>query len=122
MSLSIIMPAIVLGLSFFLKMFVDRQTTANDAIGSALELPVDIIFLSISLIVGFILTPSANALMGFAWFGCYLVLAILIVFIWRRSTHNHINDGKYMFLGFFNYLLSISSLYFSIKLLTGGIQ
>lgn len=122
MYLSIIMPAIVLGLSFFLKMFIDRQTTANDAIGSALELPVDIVFLSISLIVGFILTPKANTLMGFAWFGCYLVLAVLIVFIWRRSTNNHINNGKYVGLGFLNYLLSIFSLYFSIKLLTGGMQ
>lgn len=122
MSLSIIMPTIVLGLSFFLKMFIDRQTSANDAIGSALELPVDIVFLSISLIVGFILMPNANTLLGFAWFGCYLVLAILIVFFWRRSTHNHLNNGKYMGLGFLNYFLSISSLYFSIKLLTGGIQ
>lgn len=121
MSLTIIMPAIVLGLSFFLKMFIDRQTTANDAISSALELPVDIVFLSISLIVGFILMPNTNTLMGFAWFGCYLVLAILIVFVWRRSTHNHITNGNYIGLGSFNYFLSIASLYYSIKLLTGGI-
>ncbi|GLG82262.1 MULTISPECIES: hypothetical protein [Acinetobacter calcoaceticus/baumannii complex] len=120
MVLSIILPVIVLVLSFSLKMFIDRQTTAHDAISSALELPVDIIFLSISLIVGFILVPRADTLTGFVWFCAYLILAIVIVFIWRRSTNMHINNGKYIGLGFLNYLLSISSLYFSIKLLTGG--
>lgn len=116
------MPMIVLCLSFFLKMLVDRTTTAHNAIDSALELPVDISFLSISLIVGFILTPNSNSILGLAWFSFYIVAAIFIVFIWRRSTERHQKQGHYMFLGFLNYLLSITGLYYSIKLLTGGIE
>lgn len=122
MSLSIIMPIVVLGLSFALKMFIDRSTTVNDAICSALELPVDIAFLSISLIVGLTLTPNVDPQQGLAWFGFYICGAIIIVFIWRRSTNIHINSGNFFWLGLLNYLISITGLVFSIKLLTGGTQ
>ncbi len=120
--LEVIMPVLVLGLSFMLKLFIDRSTTAPDAIVSTLELPVDIIFLSISLIVGFIIAPSGDAKSGLAWFAFYIFAAIFIVFLWRRSIKSFDSGSQktVICLAGVNYFLAITALVNSIRLITGG--
>ncbi|MCK4935307.1 MAG: hypothetical protein KAR84_00520 [Elusimicrobiales bacterium] len=119
-ALEIIMPIIVLGLAFALKLFIDRTASLPDAISSTLELPVDITFLAISLIVGFTIAPSGETKVGLAWFAFYVLGVIFIVFIWRRSikcfeTNSH---KTAFFLGALNYLISITAIVHSIKLVT----
>jgi hypothetical protein len=116
------MPVVVLGLSFMLKLFIDRSTTAPDAIVSTLELPVDITFLSISLIVGFTIAPSGDAKAGLAWFAFYMFAAIFIVFLWRRSIKSFDAGGRktVILLAGANYFLAISALVNSVSLITGG--
>lgn len=120
-ALEVIMPMIVLGLAFALKLFIDRTASIPDTISSTLELPVDITFLSISLIVGFTIAPSGETKEGLAWFALYVLVAIFIVFIWRRSVKCfESNSHKSAFwLGALNYLISITAIVHSIKLVTG---
>ena len=120
--LEIIMPIIVLGLAFLLKLLIDRSASIPDAISSTLELPVDITFLAMSLIVGFTIAPLGQAKEGMAWFALYVFGAILIVFIWRRSIKSFESNSHKtaFFLGVVNYLISITAIVHSIKLVTGG--
>lgn len=116
------MPVVVLGLSFMLKLFIDRSTTAPDAIVSTLELPVDITFLSISLIVGFTIAPSGDSKAGMAWFAFYMFAAIFIVFLWRRSM-KCFDSGSVktvIMLAGCNYFMAITALVNSIGLISGG--
>ena len=112
----------MLGLSFMLKLFIDRSTTAPDAIVSTLELPVDITFLSISLIVGYTIAPSGDSKAGLAWFAFYMFAAIFIVFLWRRSIKCFDAGSKkaVIFLAGAHYFLAITALVNSITLITGG--
>jgi len=121
-SIEIIMPVVVLGLSFMLKLFIDRSTTAPDAIVSTLELPVDITFLSISLIVAYTIAPSGDSKAGLAWFAFYMFAAIFIVFLWRRSIKSFDAGSRkpVIFLAGANYFLAITALVNSINLITGG--
>lgn len=121
-TLEIIMPAIVLGLSFALKLFIDRSTTLPDTIESVLELPGDITFLASSLIVGFTISSNGNAKEGLAWFSFYIFSAIFIVFLWRRSIKYFTNNSHVVAfcLAAINYLLAITALVNSIKLITGA--
>lgn len=114
------MPLLVLALAFALKLFIDRTTTLPDAIESALELPVDIVFLATSLVVGYTISPSGSTKEGLAWFGFYILGAILIVFLWRRSRKSYDAKSSKTSLGLAaaSYFLSITALVFAIRLVT----
>ena len=114
------MPVLVLGLSFALKLFIDRSTTAPDFIVSTLELPVDITFLSTSLIVGYTIAPSGDPQAGLAWFGFYIFASIFIVFLWRRGIKSFDSGSKVtvVFLAGANYFLAITALVNSLSLIT----
>jgi hypothetical protein len=116
------MPAIVLGLSFTLKLFIDRSTTAPQAVESTLELPVDITFLAISLVVGFTISPSGDAREGMAWFAFYMFAAIFIVFLWRRSIRQFDSGsiGTVVFLAGANYFIAVTALVNAIGIVMGA--
>lgn len=120
--LNFIMPGVVLLLSFTLKMFIDRSTSGPDAIVSTLELPVDIIFLSISLITGYTLSQGGNPILGFAWFSIYIIGAIIIVVLWRRSIQ-YFDTNRFiliLLIATLNYALSITALVHSIGIISGS--
>jgi hypothetical protein len=121
-SLEIVMPGMVLALSFALKLFIDRTATLPDAISSVLELPVDIAFLSMTLIVGYTLSPGSDAKIGLAWFSFYLLGTIFVVAIWRRSIAFFINESHLYSLGLgaMNYIISLVGIFQSVAFLTGG--
>ena len=121
-SLELIMPAMVLALSFALKLFIDRTATLPDAISSALELPVDIAFLATSLIVGFTLSSTGDPKLGLAWFGFYLLGTVFIVVLWRRSINLFLSEKHFasFCLGGLNYTFALIAIFQSVNFLTGG--
>lgn len=121
-SLEIMMPTMVLALSFALKLFIDRTATLPDAISSALELPVDIAFLATSLIVGFTLSSAGDPKLGMAWFGFYLLGTVFIVVLWRRSITLFLAEKHFwsLCLGAANYMIAITAIFQSVNFLTGG--
>jgi hypothetical protein len=113
------MPVLLLVLAFMLKLLVDRSTTAPVFIESLLELPVDITFLAMSFIVAFTLGSSGKADEGMFTFLVYVVSAIAIVFIWRRSISLFENDKLFWSgsLGVLNYSISITGVVYALNLL-----
>lgn len=118
-NLEIIMPVIILVVSFLLKLLIDRSITLNDLIVSGLELPVDILFVALSLIVGFTLAPNNDVKEGLLWFSSYIAIGVFIVFLWRRSTALYTQQKNYYIFALLNYIFSLSAIVISINLITG---
>lgn len=113
------LPSLLLILAFTLKLFVERSTTAPVFVQSLLELPVDIIFLAMSFITAYILGASDKAAQGLFVFICYVVASVLLVALSRKSITFFENNElvKVGFISFFNFLLSLSCIIYSITLL-----
>lgn len=110
---------LLLVLAFTLKLFVERSTTAPVLVQSLLELPVDIIFLAMSFVTAFILGATGKAAEGLLTFIVYVVVAILLVALSRKSITNFEKDSYYKagFLSFLNYAMALSCVIYSISLL-----
>lgn len=122
-NLDIIMPSLVVAFAFIIKMFVDRTTTLPQAIEGLLELPADIAFFSISLVVGFIISKQSNFSIGIFWFVLYIVFSIVIVVLWRRSINqfDKKNHKTFILLALINYLLASSMAVNIIRIMTTGV-
>ena len=85
--LDIVLPIAVLLLSFLLKLCIDRTVEIPLFVRSIYELPVDIIFLTISFLVAYTIS-SNDELKNNGLFYCFifLIVSIVNVIIWRRSV------------------------------------
>ncbi|NVO11589.1 MAG: hypothetical protein HXX16_16625 [Bacteroidales bacterium] len=85
--LDIVLPIAVLLLSFLLKLCIDRAVEIPLFVRSIYELPVDIIFLTISFLVAFtISTTEAGKNNGLFYCFIFLIVSIINVIIWRRAV------------------------------------
>lgn len=123
-NLEIALPGTILLLSFLLKLFVDRTATVPDFISAIFELPVDVAFLATSLIAAFTLSLSDKAKIGegLISFVIYVVGAVLIVVLWRRSLRSFLSDKIWIsfLLTGFGYLLCVYGLVYAVNLVTSG--
>ncbi|ENJ8203598.1 hypothetical protein V4V60_003921 [Vibrio mimicus] len=113
------LPSLLLILAFALKLFVERTTTAPVFVQALLELPVDIIFLAMSFVTAFILGATGKAAEGLFTFICYVVAAILLVALSRKSITFFESDDLWKVggLSFVNYGIALSCVVYSISLL-----
>ena len=117
-SLNIILPLALLALAFFLKLLIDRQVDIPDFIQSICELPVDINFLSLSFIVAFTLSVDDRKDEGLLNCLYYVIAAIIIVFLWKRSLKLfEIKKWTWLLLLFFNLSFAGYGLFRSTNLL-----
>lgn len=85
--LEIVLPIVVLTLSFLLKLYIDRNVEIPLFVRSIHELPVDIIFLTISFLVAFTISVKDDMKnSGLLYCFIFLIVAIISVIIWRRSV------------------------------------
>jgi len=123
-ALEIALPASLMVLAFLLKLLIDRSTTAPVLIKSLYELPVDMAFLGMSLIVAFTIGSKDNPSKGLFYFILYTMGAICVVFLWRRSI-KYFEENKNTISGFLaalNYSGTLLGAYISIKLVIGVIK
>jgi len=114
------MPMLLVGFAFFLKLFIDRTVTVPDTISSILDLPADIAFFSLSLIVSFTIAKPENRDFGLMYFIGFIVLSLLVAFLWRRSLSTF-SAGKRVtpaITGAINYVITLLMATYAIKLVT----
>jgi hypothetical protein len=120
--IEIALPGVLLLAKFILKLVVDRSATLPDLISAILALPVDIIFLSASLLAGHVISSSGNPKEGLILFiGC-ICLSLIVVLLWRRSEGMFTKD-KYIVaatVGILNIGMATITLVYSLSLLTSG--
>jgi hypothetical protein len=98
---------------------VDRYTTVPDFIAGILELPVDIMFLAISLTVGLAIAEADGKNEFVLLLLIFIVLAILVVLFWRRSigAFESSKPKNCIFFSAVSYIISSGCLYFSVSFL-----
>lgn len=118
--LDFILPLILLAITYSLKLFIDQVVDFPATIKSVCELPIDIVFLSISLLIAIAISNSDIRIDGIVYMLGNFVAAIIIVFLSKRSISNFTlstanNRWKY-FLSI-NMFISVMSLCISISML-----
>lgn len=119
--LEIALPASLMILAFLLKLLIDRSTTAPVLVKSLYELPVDISFLAMSLIIAYTIGGKADTSRGLFFFIIYIIGAILVVLLWRRSIKCFEANRTIIsaFLALINYSATLVGAYISIRLIIG---
>lgn|GEM_PF-2925206 len=114
-----LLPIVLLGLQFLLKFLVDRRATAFNFFTALLEIPVSILFLSLSLLAAFIIAGKGSVQFAFFSFPIILVVLLVCLLCWRRAVEHFEkkNLGYTACLGLLNFVLSIPILLFIINFL-----
>jgi hypothetical protein len=117
-ALEIVLPIVILVLSFLMKLFVDRSPDLPSLIETTYELPIDIIFLAITFAAAFAITNSAQSGRGLFHFSIYIGLAIIIIVMSRRSNKLFIVDKKTQSSALFvlNTVIAVVTLLVSMRL------
>lgn len=118
--LDIILPILLLFLTYGVKLLVDQAVEVPMAIKSLCELPIDIIFLSMSFLIAIIISSNENRNASFLCIMIFFFLSLIIVLLSKRSILNfdkRINKNWILYLSI-NFLIAIVCLGISIKILT----
>lgn len=121
--LKFILPIILLGVQFSLKLFIDRRVTGFNFVTSILEVPINMFFVSLSLLAAFIIRGSGDIQNVFIIFLIILVILMFGIFIWRRSLDHFERENFWSAfgLGVLNLILSVPILIWIICFLKNNI-
>lgn len=117
-----LLPLVLLGLQFSLKFFIDRRATAFNFVTSILEVPINMLFVSLALLAAFIIAGNGDLQKAFVCFLIILCILTFCIFFWRRSVEQF--EKKYFYwcfgLGFLNLSISLPTIIYIIYFLMGN--
>lgn len=117
---SIVLPVALLVLSFIVKMSIEREVDLPKALQSFIELPTEIMFLSSSLVIAFILSHStykSEVDDGLLYFVGCLILSIVVVLLWRKAEFQLSKKSwKAFWISALSYFIAIPILVLTISL------
>lgn len=121
-NLDILLPIALLFLYFVFKLFIGRDVGSTDVILALCELPVDIIFLTLTFLSAFIILRPEHSGEGLLFLVLCLIIAFGIVFA-RRKSELLFDKGAYWAMSgilLINLVVSITLLVYSTRILTTG--
>jgi len=83
--LNVVLPIALVAMAFILKLFMDRSATVPLIIRSLYEVPVDVLFLSLSFTTAYTITNTTNISTGMCHLYIFFIIALFAVVLWRRS-------------------------------------
>lgn len=117
---------IIIVAAFLLKLFINRKVNKIIFVGCLLELPMDIVVLSMGYITSFILNNQERLLLGLVVLFGTFVLAFLIYALCRYSLDYYetvgSSRGSLFLLSGLSHVLAIAVYILSVMFLLGGIQ
>ncbi len=116
--LEIVLPITILLLAFILKLAIDRNVEVPNLIQAICELPVDMIFLSISFLIAFTISKPNDPSEGLFYTISFIVCAVIVVILWRKSIKLfEIKKHLWVYLLCINMLISVLALFQSVNIL-----
>ncbi|WP_411824634.1 hypothetical protein [Leptospira sp. 'Mane'] len=119
--IEILIPLLLLALIFILKAFVNRETSLSQLLSATLELPVDIIFLSLSFYSAYLI--NQNNLDGtLLIFILGIIIGVITIVFWRISIKLAENEERLnsILLTVINFFISGSCLFASVVVISSG--
>ncbi|MFN6792713.1 hypothetical protein [Bacillus sp. TD11] len=97
-----ILPLVLLGLSFSLKLYINREVNNPTLLSAIAELPVDVMFVSVAFTISYQVQLSNYVIKtinsgtkeilskmdlynGYVLFATYILLTVLVIALWRIS-------------------------------------
>ena len=116
-NIDVILPIALLILTYTLRLFIDKSVDGLEFLKSLCEFSVDIIFLSLSFLIAFTISHKGREIEGLLYFIVYLVIAIVVIFLRRRSI-KLLEGGRWIwiFILLLNLTLSVTAIFGSISL------
>jgi hypothetical protein len=116
----VVLPLVLIGLAFILKLVVDRTARLADLVSAVLELPVDVAFLATSLTAAFVIAKPSDAAKGLTMFASYIVGTVVTVFLWRRGQRQFEGEDFWWCvpIAAMNYVLCSAGLVSAVRLLS----
>lgn len=112
-----VLPVLLLGLSFIVKLSIERTVDLPKATMSIIELPTDMMFLSSSLIVAYIISNPSNAIYGLLLLLLCIVLSIFVILLWRKTEYLYAKKSWWALLtSMSGFLVSIPAVFFTVYL------
>lgn len=112
-----VLPVLLLALSFIVKMSIERSVDLPKAYQSLIELPTDMMFLSSSLIVGFIISNPAKSIYGLLLLLACILISMLVIFLWRKAEHLFDKRSNWSgLLTVLGFLISVPAVVFTVNL------
>lgn len=120
----IMLPLILLGLQFSMKYFIDRRATFFNFATSILEIPISVLFVSISLLSGYIIAQLYDIQMAFIYVLGILVITSFCIFFWKRSVEHfeRKNFGYSSMLAVLNFIISLPVLVYVVFFIISNSQ
>jgi hypothetical protein len=91
----ILLPFILLLFASLLKLAIDQAIDNTNSIEALCELPVDMQFLAISVLIVYLTSNSPDIRKGLSYCLAYFILAVLAVIIWRKSVKMFENKNNW---------------------------
>lgn len=114
----ILIPTFVFFITIGMKIYVGKDLHEVAYAQTFLQLPVDILFISVALTITFLTKNVENTVPGLVILLMQLFISFLVVIIWRYSAKNLLNENLVVcgLLGILNYNLTLWPLAFVINL------
>ena len=120
----IAMPTLLLFVAFTLKVFVNRKATGDVYVSCLLELPMDVIFLSLGYTISMMLVDVTRLQLGLIMFVIQIMLAIFTFAFCRSSLEAYKSKSSGRLEIFFpavaSQLISITTYVIVAMILLGG--
>lgn len=114
----IIIPLFIFLITLGMKATIGKNLHEITYANTALEVPIDLLFISVALTVTYITKTTNNIVHGISILFILLFIALVSVLIWKYSSKHLINDRLLLcfFLAFINYNITIWPLIYIINI------
>lgn len=114
----VLIPLFVFFLTTGMKIYVGKDLHEISYAETFLQVPVDILFISVALTITYLTKSSEHTLPGVIILLAHLMISFFSVVVWRYSAKNLIKENLIYsgILGFLNYNLTIWPLIYVITL------
>lgn len=114
----IIIPLFIFLITLGMKATIGKNLHEITYANTALEVPIDLLFISVALTVTYITKATNHIVPGISILFILLFIALVSVLIWKYSSKHLINDRLLLcfFLAFINYNITIWPLIYIINI------
>jgi len=119
-----VVPILLLFIKLGFKQLIDRQATYYNVVKGFLDLPMDILFITLSLMSAVLIMNGWSNPDIFVGFIVIILFLLISTLLWKRSIENYDKENWWttFFQALVNFLISVPILVYTIQVLAKKIR